>query len=368
MFLNKVMKRTIDAVLIGGLALSLAACGSSSSGTTAAAPVETKAAETKAAETTAAPAESKAEETQAAAEGSKDYTELFKKNIEIICPWAAGGGADGNSRQIGAVMAEKTGRTVTVTNQTGGSGAVGFSAIMTADPDGNTIGIITAEINTLPPQGLVTFTYADMYPLIRLCTLPSVVAVKADSPFQTLDELVAFAKENPGKLKVGTVGTGSIWHIQAAKFMKVAGIELTTVPYDGAATAATAMLAGEIDLTTTELSVAHAYVQSGDMRILGTMTEERLADYGDYPTCRELGYDCVGGSFQGMFCPNGVDDETKANLEALLTDCYNSDAYQTYCKNAGMVPAYLDHEGWEAFLKEDLETTTALMKDLGLAK
>ena len=129
-----------------------------------------------------------------------------------------------------------------------------------------------------------------------------------------------------------------------------------------------AMLAGEIDLTTTELSVAHAYVQSGDMRILGTMTEERLADYGDYPTCRELGYDCVGGSFQGMFCPNGVDDETKANLEALLTDCYNSDAYQTYCKNAGMVPAYLDHEGWEAFLKEDLETTTALMKDLGLAK
>ena len=136
----------------------------------------------------------------------------------------------------------------------------------------------------------------------------------------------------------------------------------------GSTIAATAMLAGEIDLTTTELSVAHAYVQSGDMKILGTMTEERLADYSEYPTCREQGYDCVGGSFQGMFCPNGVDDETKANLEALLTDCYNSDSYQTYCKNAGMVPAFLDHAGWEDFLKNDLETVTALMKDLGLAK
>ena len=363
MFLKTMMKKGTCLVLAGAVLLSLSACGQSSGG------ASTTAAATTAASTTAAAAETTAAaagaETQAA---EKNYADIFKKNIEVICPWAAGGGADGNSRQIGAVMAELTGRTVTITNQTGGSGAVGFSAIMTADPDGNTIGIITAELNTLPPQGLVTFTYQDMYPLIRLCTLPSVVAVRADSPFNTLEELVKYAKDHPNELKVGTVGTGSIWHICAAKFMKAAGIELTTVPYDGAATAATAMLAGEIDLTTTELSVAHAYVQSGDMKILGTMTDERLEDYSEYPTCKEQGYECVGGSFQGMFCPSGVDDETKANLEALLTDCYNSEAYQTYCKNAGMVPAFLDHAGWEAFLKDDLETVTVLMKDLGLAK
>jgi len=295
------------------------------------------------------------------------YNDIFKKSIEIICPWAAGGGSDGNARQIGAVLSELTGRTVTVSNQTGGSGAIGFAAIMNADPDGYTIGIITAELNTLPPQGLVTFTYEDMYPLIRLCTLPSVVAVPADSPFNTLEELVAYAKENPGKLKVGTVGTGSIWHICAARLMKAAGIELSAVPYDGASSAATAMLAGEIDLTTTELSVAHTYVQTGDMKILGIMSEERLDDYSEYPTCQEQGYDCVGGSFQGMFCPSGVDDETKAHLEAGLTDAFNSDAYQEYCKNMGMIPAYLDHTDWERFLAEDLSTTDTLMKELGLA-
>lgn len=296
------------------------------------------------------------------------YDGVFKKSIEFICPWAAGGGADVNARQIGTVVSERTGQTVTVSNQTGGSGAIGFSAIMNANPDGNTIGIITAEINTLPPQGLVPFTYEDMYPLIRLCTLPSVVAVPADSPFNTLEELVSYAKENPGQLKVGTVGTGSIWHICAAKLMAEAGIELTAVPYDGASSAATAMLAGEVDLTTTELAVSHAYVQSGDMKILGIMTEERLEDYSNYPTCKEQGYACVGGSFQGMFCPKGVDDATKAAWEALLTDAYNSDSYQNYCKNAGMVPAYLDHADWEAFLKDDLETVGTLMKDLGLTQ
>lgn len=349
-------KKFLSALLACALTVSLAGCGSSGSnkgGTSA--------------NQSPAPASSGNAASSASGAGSS-YADVFKKSIEIICPWAAGGGADGNARQIGAVVGEMTGQTVTVSNQTGGSGAVGFSAIMNADPDGNTIGIITAELNTLPPQGLVTFTYEDMYPLIRLCTLPSVVSVPDSSPFNTLDELVEFAKANPGKLKVGTVGTGSIWHICAAKLMSAAGIELTTVPYDGASSAATAMLAGEIDMTTTELAVAHAYVQSGDMKILGIMTEERLEDYPDYPTCREQGYDCVGGSFQGMFCPNDVSDDLKASWEALLTDAYNSDAYQTYCKNAGMIPAYLDHAGWEAFLAEDLVTVDALMKDLGLAK
>lgn len=349
------VKKAVGLVLAGALALSAVGCGQSAASSAAPSAAAANSGGNQAADVGAATA-------------SEDYASIFKKSIEFICPWAAGGGADGNARQIGAVVGELTGQTVTVSNQTGGSGAVGFSAIMNADPDGNTIGIITAELNTLPPQGLVTFTYEDMYPLIRLCTLPSVVAVPADSPFETLDDLVSYAKENPGKLKVGTVGTGSIWHICAAKFMKAADIEMTTVPYDGASSAATAMLAGEIDVTTTELSVSHAYVQSGDMRILGIMTDERLEDYSEYPTCKEQGYDCVGGSFQGMFCPNDVPDDVKAAWEALLTDAYNSDAYQTYCKNAGMVPAYLNHADWEAFLADDLTTVTSLMKDLGLAQ
>lgn len=355
MNMRKMAKRMLCAGLTLALAVGITGCGSSGGGGNSTTPSTT-------------PSTSTGTGGSSGVTATADYASTFKKSIEIICPWAAGGGADGNARQIGAVVGELTGQTVTVSNQTGGSGAVGFSAIMNADPDGNTIGIITAELNTLPPQGLVTFTYEDMYPLIRLCTLPSVVAVRADSPFNTLDELVQYAKENPGKLKCGTVGTGSIWHICAAKLMQAAGIELTTVPYDGAASAATAMLAGEIDVTTTELSVSNAYVQSGDMKILGIMTEERLEDYPDYPTCTEQGYNCVGGSFQGMFCPNGVDDATKATWEAMLTDAYNSDAYQNYCKSSGMIPAYLDHEGWEAFLAEDLVTVDALMRELGLAK
>jgi len=350
------MKKLLALVLALVMVLSMVACAKEEAPAAAPAPAAPAATEEKAEE--AAPAE--------AVEEAVAYDKIFKKPFEAICSWAAGGGADTNNRTIAAVVTELTGQNVTATNQTGGSGAVGFAAIMNGNTSGYTYGIITAELNTLPPQGLVDFTYEDMYPLIRICTLPSVVAVRADSPFNTLEELVAYAKEHPGELKVGTVGTGSIWHICAAKLMKFAGIELTTVPYDGAASAATAMLAGEIDLTTTELAVSHAYVQSGDMKILGIMSEERIEGF-DYPTCIEQGYECVGGSFQGFCCPNGVSDEMKANLEALLTEAYNSDAYQEFCATAGMVPSYLDHEGWEAFLAEDLELVTELMKDMGLA-
>lgn len=352
-------KKILCALLAGAMSLSLAACGGSQ-------PSGGGASGTPSGGSSGGGTPSGG--SSGGGETNASYTDIFKKPIEFICPWAAGGGADNNARLIASVVSAKVGQTVTVTQQTGGSGAVGFSAIMNADPDGNTIGIITAELNTLPPQGLVTFTYEDMYPLIQLCTLPSVVAVAADSPFNTLEDLVSYAKENPGKLKVGTVGTGSIWHICAAKLMSAAGIEMTTVPYDGAATAATAMLAGEIDVTTTELSVSHAYVQSGDMKILGIMTENRLEDYPDYPTCTEQGYKCVGGSFQGMFCPNGVSDDVKAAWEALLTEAYESNEYQEFCKNAGMVPAYMNHADWEAFLADDLATVTTLMKDLGLAQ
>ncbi len=351
----KPTKRALCTIFACALTISMVGCGNSGGNSGSSAPASQ-------------PAAPGASNTSSGVALSPEYAATFTKSIEIICPWAAGGGSDGNARQIGAVVGELTSQTVTVSNQTGGSGAVGFSAIMNADPDGNTIGIITAELNTLPPQGLVTFTYEDMYPLIRLCTLPSVVAVRSDSPFNTLEELIQYAKENPGKLKCGTVGTGSIWHICAAKLMAAAGIQITTVPYDGASSAATAMLAGEIDLTTTELSVSHAYVQSGDMKILGIMTDERLADYPDYATCKEQGYDCVGGSFQGMCCPKGMDDATKVSWEALLTDAYNSDAYQNYCKAAGMIPAYLDHADWEAFLADDLATVDTLMHDLNLAK
>lgn len=290
----------------------------------------------------------------------------FSEPMEIICPWAAGGSADVNARTLGQVAGEKTGQIVTVSNRTGGGGAIGFQEQLKSEPDGYTLGIITAELNTLPPQGKVKFTQEDFYPIIRMNTLPACIAVSADAPYKSLEELISYAKTHPGTLRTGNVGEGSIWHICAAKLEQAADISLNHLSYDGASSAAKALVAGELDMVTLETSVMQTFVESGQVRILAVMAEERLNSFPDYPTCEELGYPVVSGSFQGIVCPMDVPQETKEELERLLTEAYHSDAYQNFCESYGLEKSFLNSADFRTFLEEDLEGVTKILKDLDL--
>lgn len=299
-------------------------------------------------------------------EKREDFSRSFNQPIEIICPWAAGGSADVNARTIGQVAGEKTGQTVTVSNRTGGGGAVGFKEQMEAEPDGYTLGIITAELNTLPPQGKVDFTQEDFYPIIRMNTLPACVAVAVDAPYTNLEELISYAKDHPGALRTGNVGEGSIWHICAAKLERAADISLSHRSYDGASSAAESLVAGELDMVTLETSVMQTFVENGQVRILAVMAEERLNSFPDYPTCKELGYPVVSGSFQGIVCPMEVPKETKDALERLFTEAYQSEAYQNFCESYGLEKSFLNSAEFRTFLEEDLESVTKILKDLDL--
>ena len=308
--------------------------------------------------------ETKQPETETAGE---DFSKYFTKPIEIINPWAAGGSADVNAKTLGQVIGEKTGQTVTISNYTGGGGAIGFVKQLEAEPDGYTLGIITAELNTLPPQGNVDFTQEDFYPIIRMNTLPACIAVPADAPYNSLDGLIAYAKEHPGELRTGNVGEGSIWHICAAKLEQATGISLEHHSYDGAALAAEALINGELDMVTLETSVMHPYAEKGDVKILAVMAEERLRSFPDYPTCKELNYPVVSGSFQGIVCPMDVPDETKEVLERLFTEAYHSDAYQQFCESYGLETSFLNSAEFRTFLEEDLESVTEILEELNLA-
>ena len=294
----------------------------------------------------------------------EDYSQIFTEPMEIICPWVAGGSSDVNARTIGQVISEKTGQTVMVSNHTGGGGAVGFADQMAAEPNGFTLGIVTAELNTLPAQGKVDFDQSDFYPIIRMNTVPACIAVAKDSPYQSLDDLVVYAREHPGELTTGNVGEGSIWHICAAKLEREAGIRLESRSYEGAAEAAEALVNGDLDLVTVETSVMHQYVESGQARILAVMAEERLLSFPEYPTCKELGYSLVGGSFQGIVCPMDVPQETKDALERLFSEAYYSYAYQTFCSSYGLERSYLDSADFRTFLEENQEEVEDIIKEL----
>lgn len=299
---------------------------------------------------------------------TEEFTSAFTQPFEIICPWAPNGSSDINARTIGQVIGELTGQTVTVSNKTGGGGAIGFSDIKEAAPDGYTLGIITAELNTLPPQGEVSFTQEDFYPIIRMNTLPACIAVVENSPFNDLTDLITYAKEHPDQLKTGDVGTGSIWYCSAAKLESVAGIALLHESYDGASSAAEALVNGELDMVTLETSVMEQYAAEGKVRILAVMAEERLRAFPNYPTCKELGYPVISGSFQGIVCPMGVPDQQKELLEKLFTAAYSSPAYQTFCTNYGLERSYLNAADFRTFLEEDAESVAKILKALDLAK
>ncbi len=301
---------------------------------------------------------------QTVAPGESD---ILVNPVEIICPWAPGGSSDVNAKTIGQVVSEMIGQPFTVSNMTGGGGAVGFMAQYGAQPDGYTLGIITAELNTLPPQNKLPFTFEKLYPIIRMNTLPACVAVPNDSNFYTLDDLITYARGNPGELKNGHVGTGSIWHICAAKLEAAADIRLNHNAYDGAATAVQSLLAGELDMVVLETSVCQQFVNSGELRILAVMAEERLSSFPQYPTCRELGYDIVAGSYQGIVCPADVPDHIKREWERVFTEAFYSESYQKFCDRYGLEKSFLSAADFYTFLDEDMENIAQVILTLDLS-
>ncbi|MFC7610463.1 Bug family tripartite tricarboxylate transporter substrate binding protein [Teichococcus aestuarii] len=153
-----------------------------------------------------------------------------RRPVELIVPFAPGGGTDLVARAFADAAKAHLERGIGVVNRTGGGGAVGLSEIMAARPDGYKIGLGTVELAMLPHMGLVRFSADDFLPVARLNAEPSAVTVKADAPWKTLGEYLEHAKANPGKIRVGNSGTGAIWHRPPRRWPTSSASASTTSP------------------------------------------------------------------------------------------------------------------------------------------
>lgn len=211
------------------------------------------------------------------------------KPITVICPWTAGGGTDTILRALCKQAEKHLGQTITVVNQTGGGGAVGHAAIMNARPDGYTLGMITFELNSLPPQGLIPFTYKDFDPLMRVNVDAPALTVAKNSPFNTVHDFINYAKAHPNELTIGNSGPGSVWHIAAGLMATKTGIKVKYVPFDGAAPAVTALVGGHISAVSVSVAEVQGQVKAGQLKILGVMDTKRSDLFPEVPTFREEG-------------------------------------------------------------------------------
>lgn len=291
--------------------------------------------------------------------------------VQLIVPWAAGGGTDRIARMVAVLLEKELGQPVSVVNRTGGSGAVGHTAGATAVPDGHTITMVTVELTMMHWMGLTPLTYKEFTPVALLNIDPAGVQVAASSEFKTLKQLLDFAKANPGKLKASGTGRGGIWDLARAGMLKAAGLPgdaIPWVPSTGAATGLQELVAGGVQVVTASLVEGRPLIDAGKVRPLAHMADKRDPAFPDVPTLKELGIDWTMGAWRGIALPKGTSPDIVAVYEKALEKVVQSKEFVEFMSKAPFGILYKGSADFAKFLAEQDQTMGVLMKEAGLTK
>ena len=292
--------------------------------------------------------------------------------ITMVVPWGAGGGTDATARIVAAMMEKEMGQPVNVVNRTGGNGVVGHSAIASAPADGYTLGMITVEISMMHWAGLTDLKPTNYTPLALMNIDPAAVTVRADSPYKTVNDLLAAIKANPGKFKASGTGQGGIWHLALAGMLKDQKLEVSAAPWvpsNGAAPAMNDLAAGGIEFVTCSLPESRALIDAGKARPLTIMANQPSGLYPNVPTLKTAtGSNWAIGAWRGIAGPKGLPADVQAKIGAVLKKIYDSPDYQGFMQQRGFGVVYADAKGFEQFMAKGDSDMGTVMKSLGLAK
>ncbi len=294
-----------------------------------------------------------------------------KPTVTIVCPWAAGGGTDRLSRFVADQLQERMGSPVIVVNQDGGSGAVGHTAIARANPDGSTIGMITAELSTMHQMGVCDLTYRDYDCLLQLNGDAAAILVKKDAPWKNLTEFLDEIREHPGKVKMSGTATGGTWDLARAGMQQKAGIPIQSViwvPTKGSAPSLVQLMGGHIDAVCCSVPEATSQLEAGELRVLAVFSEDRLPEFPDYPTAKEQGLDWVAVGWRGLALPKGTPKEIRENLVKHLTEITKSDAYLDFMKKSGFGVIVKGPDEFTKFLEDQETQWKPVVEAAGYAK
>lgn len=289
------------------------------------------------------------------------------KDIRMVVPWGAGGGTDAIVRKISTIAEKELGGTIYVENIEGGISATGIMEVMTSRPDGYTLGALTYDsVVTVPWQKLLPSYDLDKLKLIaRITSEPDAIIVGKRAPYQSLDELVAAAKQEPGKIKVGIQEIGSRTHLAMLRLQGMIDAKFNLIAYPGgAAPQKEALLSGEVDIVVTSLGDFAPLIEAGDARGLVEFAGSRNPTYPDVPTAKESEIDLEMGSFIVLAAPAETPDDVVQTIEAAYKAAYDSDAFQDWVSKIGVTPSWLGTGEVTAWAEGTQESIFALMQDL----
>lgn len=288
------------------------------------------------------------------------------KPITIVVPWAEGGGTDILARALAREAGRTFGVNVNVVNKKGGSGAIGHSYGMKAAPDGYTVTMVTFELCIYKPLGRNEFDDTDFKPVMQINEDPGAITVNATSRWNTIDEFIQYAREHPKEITIGNSGPGAVWHLGAVKLEQIENVRFTHIPHDGASQAVIQLLGNHISAVSVSPAEVLANVQSGDLRCLAIMAEERDPLLPDVPTFLEKGHNLVHHTWRGLAVPKDTPDEVVVKLHDGFFRAFEAEEFQNVAKTATLGLKYRGPEEFKTFLRGETETAAQLIKGLGL--
>jgi tripartite-type tricarboxylate transporter receptor subunit TctC len=243
--------------------------------------------------------------------GSAAQAQYPERDVTVIVGYSAGGGTDIMARTVTPFLEKYLdgSRSFNVDNRPGAGGERGFTGIAQGEPDGYTIGMlnIPSFINPLIQRD-PEYTIDSFTPIANIVSDATALVVRADSEFETLEDWIAYVRENPGAMPVGASGLGGASHTSFLRFLVPNELQVIVVPFPGAAPSRTALLGGHVAASVMGIGEAAPLHQDGQLRILAAMRGARWDQLPDVPTFRELGYDVVAGSDRGLAAPAGIPD------------------------------------------------------------
>jgi tripartite-type tricarboxylate transporter receptor subunit TctC len=291
-----------------------------------------------------------------------------EKPATMIVPFPAGGTVDLVARALVEAVKPYFPQPIAVVNRPGGAGTVGTAELVQARPDGYTIGLVPVGPVAVQPH-LSQLPYRgpdDIRPIVKVVRLPVVLAVRADAPWPTVKELLDFAWANPGRIRVGHGGVGTIPHIDLELLKQQAGVELTHVPFSGAPESNAALLGGHIEAVVPHPDQVVEHVRAGRMRVLAVFEERRNRLFPEAPTFRELGYDITLAPYYFVAGPKNLADEAVGFLHDAFKRAMETDSFRKFVDDNSLVLEYAGPEELKKQLARDYELYGQIVKKVGL--
>jgi tripartite-type tricarboxylate transporter receptor subunit TctC len=292
------------------------------------------------------------------------------KPITMIVPFPPGGLADLVARPVAEAMSRELGQTVVIENKAGAGGGIGMALAARSKPDGYTVLMALSSLTVLPEADVVLarpamFALNDLRPIARFTADPTVLAVRADAPWKTVQQFVADAKSRPGAINYGSSGNYGTMHVPMEILAQTAGVKLTHIPFTGAGPAVVALLGGQIDAVSSGPATVLQQVKAGKLRVLAHWGNGALGALPEVPSLKDAGFNAEYAQWSGLFIPKDTPEPIAQRLRSAARAAAQDARVKEVILGAGSPVLYQDSPEFEKYVQADARRMVDVVKRIG---